>query len=118
MDPRPRSLLLGAAAAALFPPKSSAMSHKAIPASGGQLPVLALARWETFEDGLERGERAGLRGVVNLLDSNDVDSSRMYGSSECVGGELIAYLGTRKKFSVATKVWTRGRDDGIAQMER
>src|SRR3954471_21275073 len=117
MDPRRRSLLLGAAAAALFPQKSSAMSHKAIPASGEQLPVIGLGTWQTFDVGRDSAARASLREVVKLLNRNVVDSSPMYGSSESVAGELIAELGMRKKLFVATKVWTSGRDDGIAQME-
>jgi diketogulonate reductase-like aldo/keto reductase len=32
-------------------------------------------------------------------------------------GELTAQLGLRKKLFIATKVWTSGRQEGIAQME-
>jgi diketogulonate reductase-like aldo/keto reductase len=42
----------------------------------------------------------------------------MYGSAESVVGDLSAALGLRAKLFLATKVWTQGRDDGIAQMER
>ena len=42
----------------------------------------------------------------------------MYGSSEAVVGELLAGTGARKQAFVATKVWTTGRDAGIAQMQR
>jgi diketogulonate reductase-like aldo/keto reductase len=41
----------------------------------------------------------------------------MYGSSETVAGDLIAELGMRERLFIATKVWTSGREDGIAQME-
>jgi diketogulonate reductase-like aldo/keto reductase len=41
----------------------------------------------------------------------------MYGSSETVAGDLIAELGMRERLFVATKIWTNGRDAGIAQME-
>jgi diketogulonate reductase-like aldo/keto reductase len=41
----------------------------------------------------------------------------MYGSAESVAGDLVAELGLREKLFVATKVWTRGREDGIRQME-
>jgi diketogulonate reductase-like aldo/keto reductase len=40
----------------------------------------------------------------------------MYGRSEDVAGDLAAKLGVHDKLFVATKVWTRGRDAGIAQM--
>jgi diketogulonate reductase-like aldo/keto reductase len=117
MDPRRRTLLLGAAAAALLPRKSSAMSEKAIPAAGEPLPVIGLGTWQTFDVGSSSAARAQLREVVKLLDRNVVDSSPMYGTSESVAGDLIAELGVRQKLFVATKVWTRGRQDGIAQME-
>jgi diketogulonate reductase-like aldo/keto reductase len=41
----------------------------------------------------------------------------MYGSSETVAGDLVAELGLRERLFIATKVWTSGREDGIAQME-
>jgi diketogulonate reductase-like aldo/keto reductase len=44
-----------------------------------------------------------------------VDSSPMYGTSETVAGDLMAEV--NKRFFVATKVWTSGRDAGIKQME-
>jgi diketogulonate reductase-like aldo/keto reductase len=34
-----------------------------------------------------------------------------------VAGDLIAELGMREKLFIATKVWTQGRAEGIAQME-
>src|ERR1051325_5991383 len=118
MDPRRRSLLLGAAAAA-FVSKVQAQSVMTRPvrASGEQLPVIGLGTWQTFDVGRDGAARAQLREVLKLLDRNVVDSSPMYGSSESVDGELIAELGVRPKLFIATKVWTRGRDDGIAQME-
>src|SRR6185503_2059594 len=106
MDPRRRSLLLGAAAAALLPRKSSAMGKKAIPASGEQLPVIGLGTWQTFDVGNDGAARAPLREVLSLLNRNLIDSSPMYGSSESVAGDLLADLGIRKKLFVATKVYT------------
>src|SRR5256885_8623621 len=41
----------------------------------------------------------------------------MYGRSEAVLGALMASGGLRSKLFVATKVWTSGRDAGIAQMD-
>ena len=45
-----------------------------------------------------------------------IDSSPMYGKAEGVVGDLLAAAGTRDKAFLATKVWTSGRDAGIAQM--
>jgi diketogulonate reductase-like aldo/keto reductase len=40
----------------------------------------------------------------------------MYGKAEGVVGDLLAAAGTRDKAFLATKVWTSGREAGIAQM--
>jgi diketogulonate reductase-like aldo/keto reductase len=42
----------------------------------------------------------------------------MYGAAEGVVGDLLAAAGTRDKAFIATKVWTSGRDNGIAQMKK
>jgi aryl-alcohol dehydrogenase-like predicted oxidoreductase len=42
----------------------------------------------------------------------------MYGQSETVVGDLAAELGLQPSLFVATKVWTQGREAGVAQMER
>ena len=82
-----------------------------------KLPKIGLGTWQTFDAGNDSAARAPLREVLKLLDGNVVDSSPMYGSSESVAGELIAELGMRDRLFIATKVWTSGREDGIAQME-
>src|SRR3954465_3397549 len=108
MDSRRRALL--AAGLGLY------ASH-AFPQNQVKLPKIGLGTWQTFDAGNDSAARAPLREVLKLLDGNVVDSSPMYGSSESVAGELIAELRLREKLFIATKVWTRGRDDGIAQME-
>jgi diketogulonate reductase-like aldo/keto reductase len=47
-----------------------------------------------------------------------IDSSPMYGAAETVVGDLAADLGVADRLFLATKVWTSGRDAGIAQMEQ
>jgi diketogulonate reductase-like aldo/keto reductase len=42
----------------------------------------------------------------------------MYGEAERVAGDLTAELRARDKFFFATKVWTRGREAGVRQMEQ
>ena len=41
----------------------------------------------------------------------------MYGKAEAVAGELLAESNAHTKTFIATKVWTRGREAGIAQMQ-
>jgi aryl-alcohol dehydrogenase-like predicted oxidoreductase len=91
---------------------------RAIPASKETLPVIGLGTWQTFDVGGSAREplRQVLRRFVEL-GGRTVDSSPMYGRAESVVGDLAAELGVRDKLFVATKVWTSGRDTGIAQME-
>src|ERR1043166_7331235 len=88
-----------------------------VPQRNVSLPKIGLGTWQTFDVGNDSAARAPLREVLKLLDGNVVDSSPMYGTSESVAGDLIAELGIRDKLFIATKVWTSGREDGIAQME-
>ena len=87
---------------------------RTIPSTGEQLPAIGLGTWQVFDVGSDAAARAPLREVLKLLDGNVVDSSPMYGSAETVAGDLIAELAAPKLF-VATKVWTRGRAEGIRE---
>jgi diketogulonate reductase-like aldo/keto reductase len=92
---------------------------RAIPASKETLPVIGLGTWQTFDVGAGAA-REPLRRVLQRfveLGGRVVDSSPMYGRAESVVGDLAAELGLRDKLFVATKVWTSGREAGIAQME-
>jgi len=92
---------------------------KPIPSSAEQLPVIGVGTWQTF-DVRSEGERAALREVLKTFTDAGgrvVDSSPMYGAAEAVVGDLSADLGLQDKLFMATKVWTRGREEGIRQME-
>ena len=108
MDSRRRAIL--AAGLALY-------ANRLFPQDIVKLPKIGLGTWQTFDVDNDSAARAPLREVLKLLNGNVVDSSPMYGSSESVAGDLIAELGMRDKLFIATKVWTSGREDGIAQME-
>jgi diketogulonate reductase-like aldo/keto reductase len=47
-----------------------------------------------------------------------IDSSPMYGKAEAVVGDLLAAAGARDKAFLATKVWTHGKAEGVAQIEQ
>ena len=47
-----------------------------------------------------------------------IDSSPMYGTAESVAGDLAADLAVTDKLFFATKVWTSGREAGVAQIEQ
>lgn len=96
------------------------MSRK-IPSTGEELPAIGLGTWQVFDVGGNAGGRAQLRQVLAEFakaGGRMIDSSPMYGSAESVAGDLVAELGLRDRLFVATKVWTRGREDGIREMER
>ena len=97
------------------------MQTRPIPSSGEALPVIGVGTWQGFDVGTGASERQALAAVLDALYAGGgsvVDSSPMYGRSEAVAGDLIEAKGTRAKTFIATKVWTRGKAEGIAQMER
>lgn len=100
--------------------KTNAMLTRPIARSGERLPVIGLGTWQTFDVGPGAPERAELKGVLSALVEDGgkvVDSSPMYGQAERVVGDLAADLSLHPKLFIATKVWTRGREAGIRQME-
>jgi diketogulonate reductase-like aldo/keto reductase len=100
--------------------QTSALLKRPIPRTGEMLPAVGVGTWQTFDVGVEAPERTELKEVLRLLvvgGGSVVDSSPMYGEAERVVGDLSAALRLREKLFFATKVWTRGRDAGIRQME-
>ena len=97
------------------------MLTRPIPSTGEAMPVVGLGTWPVFDVGGNPAERAPLKAVVEALvaaGGRMIDSSPMYGRAEAVSGELVAELGVRPKVFLATKVWTSGRERGIAEMGR
>ncbi|MGX7703284.1 aldo/keto reductase [Methylobacterium sp. Gmos1] len=120
-----RQGFLGAALAAAAGGGAAAQAvelhRRPIPASGETLPVVGLGTWRGFDVGTKPAERAPLREVVATLlgrGGRVIDSSPMYGHAEGVTGDLVADLKARDRTFLATKVWTSGREAGIAQMQR
>jgi len=120
-----RSLLRGLAALpvlwSLDTMADTPMLTRPIPSTGEAMPVVGLGTWPVFDVGGSPAERAPLKAVVEALvaaGGRMIDSSPMYGRAEAVSGELVAELGVRPKVFLATKVWTSGRERGIAEMRR
>jgi diketogulonate reductase-like aldo/keto reductase len=93
---------------------------RAIPATGELLPVIGLGTYQAFDVGNDSAARQALKEVLRELVAKGgsvIDSSPMYGRAEGVVGDLAAELGLRRSLFLATKVWTSGREAGIAQME-
>jgi diketogulonate reductase-like aldo/keto reductase len=116
--------MLGAGAAFAFGISSGQtqkiMTRK-IPSTGEDIPAIGLGTWQVFDAGNDSAARVPLRKVIaefSKAGGKMIDSSPMYGSAESVAGDLVAELGLRDKLFIATKVWTRGREEGIREMER
>jgi diketogulonate reductase-like aldo/keto reductase len=95
--------------------------ERPIPSSGEKIPAVGLGTWRTFDVGASATERAPLKDVLQRfaeLGGRVVDSSPMYGAAESVVGDLATDLAITDKLFFATKVWTSGRDTGVAQMEQ
>ncbi|MSQ49422.1 MAG: aldo/keto reductase [Betaproteobacteria bacterium] len=108
------TLALGSAAA-----QTPKIMTRKIPATGEDLPAIGLGTWQVFDVGNDPAARTPLRKVIAgfaKAGGKMIDSSPMYGSAESVAGDLVAELGLRDQTFIATKVWTRGREDGIKQM--
>jgi diketogulonate reductase-like aldo/keto reductase len=91
-----------------------------IPSSGERIPVVGLGTWSTFDVDSSPAARAPLEGVLARFAERGgrvVDSSPMYGRSEEVVGALAAKLALEDRIFLATKVWTRGKEAGVRQME-
>src|SRR5207249_10796027 len=83
--------------------------------------AVGLGTWRTFDVGASVAPREPLREVLQRffeLGGRVIDSSPMYGAAEGVVGDLGAELGILDALFLATKVWTTGRDAGVAQMEQ
>src|SRR5690242_19650385 len=97
------------------------MMTRPIPRTGEVLPVIGLGTWRGFDVGTDAAVRTSLNGVLQALfdaGGSVIDSSPMYGRAEAVSGDLLAIGGWRSRAFIATKVWTRGREAGIAEMRR
>lgn len=112
------ALAMPGAGAAQAPEK---MPTRPIPSTGAALPVIGCGTWRGFDVGANAARRAQLAEVLKILfaaGGTVIDSSPMYGSAESVAGDLLRDMNARDRAFIATKVWTRGRAQGIAQMQQ
>ncbi|MFJ4193997.1 aldo/keto reductase [Pseudomonas sp. NPDC089534] len=97
------------------------MQTRAIPSTREALPLVGLGTYRAFDaapgDPLHRPLPAVLGELFNK-GGTVIDSSPMYGLAEETVGGLLSIHEPRSPAFLATKVWTRGREEGIAQMER
>ncbi len=95
------------------------MNTRPIPKTNEAIPTVGLGTWQAFD--VDAAGRAPLTQVVKQFlaaGGRVIDSSPMYGRAEGVVGDVLADLGAIGTPFLATKVWTRGKREGIAQMEQ
>ena len=96
------------------------MLTRAIPKTGEALPAIGLGTWKVFDVAATPANLSPLKDVLNVFfaaGGTAIDSSPMYGRAEAVTGALLAEMTAHERSFIATKVWTEGRERGIAQME-
>jgi diketogulonate reductase-like aldo/keto reductase len=101
--------------------KRGDMLKRAIPASPAHeaVPVIGMGTWNTFDVGGSARDREPLVEVLQAFyaaGASVIDSSPMYGTAEAVTGELVRQVRGQDRTFYATKVWTQGREKGIAQI--
>lgn len=111
------------AAELVKPSEANTVATRVIPSAinAERLPIVGMGTWNTFDVGPNAEERAPLLDVLKVFYESGarvIDSSPMYGAAERTTGDLVHQLGRRDHTFFATKVWTTGRDKGIAQIEQ
>jgi diketogulonate reductase-like aldo/keto reductase len=125
-----REVLRGAGLAALAWPARSGLAAdtvnaapllRPIPSTGEQLPAIGLGSWQTFDV----ADPSTVQPVVArflALGGRVIDSSPMYGRAEAAIGAMLAAIRKADPKApaawLATKVWTKGKREGIEQMKR
>lgn len=94
---------------------------RTIPSTKEQIPAVGIGSWQTFDvDNIAPVLPVMQRFLA--LGGRVVDSSPMYGRAEAAIGKMLAAIAKADPQAppawLATKVWTRGKQDGIAQMKR
>jgi len=96
------------------------LNQRPIPSSGELLPVMGMGTSRTFDTDGDEASLAALRAVLEAFFNGGgtaIDSSPMYGNAETRVGDVLRAMPDQPKIFAATKVWTTGRQQGIAQME-
>lgn len=94
--------------------------QRPIPSSGELLPVIGMGTSRTFDKAGDSQSLSKLSGVMQAFFDDRgtvIDSSPMYGQAESRVGDVLRAMEKPPAVFAATKVWTTGREEGIAQMQ-
>ena len=108
-------------AGALYANSNQPLIQRAIPSTGELLPVVGMGSSRTFDVDADSATVSNLTEVMRLFfkaSGKVIDSSPMYGEAESRIGDVLGTMEPVPDLFAATKVWTSGREQGIAQMQR
>ena len=92
-----------------------------IPSTGEQIPAIGIGSYQTFDVSEPRTVQPVLARFLELGGSV-IDTSPMYARSEAAIGTVMTALRKANPKTptpwLATKVWTSGKDEGLAQMKK
>ncbi len=119
---REAMLLIGAGLAVPKAGLADAASagRRRIPGSGETLPAVGLGTWQAFDTPPQGAEFVAAAAALSaFLDGGGrvIDTSPMYGRAEARLGEMLDGQPLLQDAFIATKVWTRGREEGVRQLE-
>jgi diketogulonate reductase-like aldo/keto reductase len=110
---------IAAADPATAPAPKAAMNTRPIPRTKEQLPTVGLGTWQAFDvDPKHRSAQVEVVKQFLAAGGRVIDSSPMYGRAETTVGDVLSDLNATATPFFATKVWTRGKREGVAQMEQ
>ncbi len=95
------------------------MISRTIPSSGESIPVIGMGTYNTFDTN-DTAAIDQLTAVLNTFYQGGgrlLDSSPMYGHAEKMVGTLTSKAPYANELFYATKVWTKGLQQGIRQMD-
>ncbi len=101
-------------------PATLPLIQRPIPSTGELLPVMGMGTSRTFDTA---GDPASLAPLLEVMQAffagggTAIDSSPMYGNAESRVGDVLRAMPEPPTLFSATKVWTTGRQQGVAQME-
>jgi diketogulonate reductase-like aldo/keto reductase len=120
-----RDVLAIAGAMSLLPARGLSTERtlitRSIPSSKEILPVIGLGTYNVFDVESSAEAIAVRANIVDMLvgeGGSVIDTSPMYNRAEKVVGDIVKAGDIRHALFLATKVWTNGKDAGIAQMRR
>lgn len=94
--------------------------QRKIPSTGENLPVIGIGTARRFDVAAGAPERTEIKEVLRLFAQGGgrvIDTAPSYGLAESTVGDLVADLGNRDAYFIATKVGAEGREAGLAQLE-